>query len=154
MLEETLYNSPFVPSRSESCLLPHHNAPPVGYEGISTLQHRNSVSTAKSPGSAPLPSVLNAGPQRTSDRVDRLALLLLSLEEQDSAVAEIEVDEVLSFWPHSMSISKCPLNTMRRSCKLPAAMNALTVRHKTAKVTTNDAVPGRSLAFVELCYIA
>jgi hypothetical protein len=106
-------------------LLPHHNAPPVGYEGISTLQHRNSVSTAKSPGSAPLPSVLNAGPQRTSDRVDRLALLLLSLEEQDSAVAEIEVDEVLSF-----------------------------VRHKTAKVTTNDAVPGRPLAFVELCYIA
>ena len=47
-------------------------------------------------------------------------MFLLRLEEQDGAVAEVEVDEVLRL-----------------------------VRHKTAKVASNDAVPGGALSLIE-----
>ena len=65
---------------------------------------------------------------------------LLSLEEQDSAVAEVEVDEMLRLWCRVSCHSSC---TRRRV--------ADTMSDKASKVAAYDAVPCGTLSAVKLC---
>lgn len=81
---------------------------------------------------------------------------LLSLEEQDCAVAEVEVDEVLrlcllvSLFPFFALLSTEAgrhLTSPQQLCNVP---QQLTVRHEAAEIAADDAVPSRALSLVKL----
>lgn len=65
---------------------------------------------------------------------------LLSLEEQDSAVAKVEVDEVLCF---------CS-STISDFARLLALSQRLTVGHEATEVSSYDAVPCSPFPVIEL----
>lgn len=68
---------------------------------------------------------------------------LLRLEEQDRAVSEVEVDEMLRL---------CRLR--QKDLKRISRRSRLTVRNETTEIPSHNAMPGRSFTLVELSDIS
>ena len=67
---------------------------------------------------------------------------LLSLEEKNRDVFEVEVDEVFRLY-FVVSLRKPPCRCLLK----------LTMGDKTAKIPSYNAMPGRAFTFVELCEV-
>lgn len=75
----------------------------------------------------------------------------MRLKEKDSAVAQVEVNEVLRFCDTDVSGPFSFMSTMQHAfwtCGLADWQH--TVSHKAAKVAADDAVPGRAFSLIEL----
>lgn len=70
---------------------------------------------------------------------------LLGLEEQDSAVPQVEVDKVLRL---------CRPVSIRVLPAFQSTHDKLTVGDEAAEVPSHNAVPCRALALVELCRVS